>query len=979
MNNPTQSKPAQSNPTQARRLTVHMYHHTHWDREWWSTRERFRFRLVHTVDAILDALAADPELACFVLDGQTLVLKDYLQVRPFRREELTAQIRAGRLFVGPWHILPDEFLVSGEATIRNLWLGERTAQSLGIEVSRVGYLPDQFGHIAQMPQLLSGFEIGSSIVWRGFGGPPVGGEAGEAEVGRDSYLYPRARDSRFPAEMQNEFWWEALDGTRVLGVFLPLEYYRSHYKVNPADPALTEDQTIGRARRTSQYLTSYAATDVLLEPMGGDHLPVDPRLPGLLRQISGALDAEGVTYQISSLDAFVEEVRRQQDRVQVVWQGEGRAFGRKAHLLPGVLSARLYLKQHNARVQTTLERYAEPLQALHWLLGERYEHDYLWTAWERLIENHPHDSICGCSIDQVHREMVTRFDEAQQMADLLAEDAHASLGVRIDTSFAAGGSTLSVFNPLNWSRTDEARVQMNSFLEITPDTWALVDAQGQEHPFQVRTVYSTVEKAEPFAWLGTAPARPHDANEFTELSFLAPDVPGLGYRTFALRPREVPLSSHRVRPYQVLGNVALDKGAAAVSDLAVGPATLENALLRVAVNTENGSLDLLDKTTGLSYSGLNSFDDGGDNGDTYNYAWPLGDQVFGTDRVQPRLSWVEVGPVRATLRITWVWSLPAGLTEDRQSRSPEHVAFVLHSDVTLLAGVRRVDVRTHFENAARDHRLRARFPLGVPVTASSAETQFGVIDRPVTLPDDQRGSSEPAVHEHPQMTFVSLTDGQRGLTLLNRGLPEFSASEDGTLSLTVLRAVGWLSREDFLTRVGGAGPTTATPEAQMLGPVVAEYSLLPHAGSWAEAEAWQAAHDFNAPLHTAPHTSQVVPIRNRHRDLRPSLPPNGQLIDVQGSVLVTAIKRAEDQDALIVRFVNLNSEPQPVSVRLGTELGLTVTAAQRVNLRENRVTKLEVVDGTVTLVARPSEIVTVALQAQPAPTHSQEFSEGDPR
>ena len=419
-------------------LTVHMYHHTHWDREWWSTRERFRFRLVHTIDAILDALAAGPELNSFVLDGQTLVLTDYLQVRPGRRDELARLIQGGRLFVGPWHILPDEFLVSGEATVRNLWLGERTARALGVEVSRVGYLPDQFGHIAQMPQLLAGFEIDSAIVWRGFGGPPVGGQAGEAEVGLDSYLYPRARDARFPAAMQNEFWWEAPDGTRILGVFLPLEYYRSHYKVNPDDLAFTEDQTTGRARRTSRYLRSYAATDVVLEPMGGDHLPVDPRLPQLLDGINQALGPEGVHYRISSLDAFVRDVRSQQERIQVVWHGEGRAFGRKAHLLPGVLSARLYLKQRNAQAQTALERYAEPLQAIHWLLGERYEHEYLWTAWERLIENHPHDSICGCSIDQVHREMMVRFDEAQQMADLLAEDAHGSIAARVEPGLCAG-------------------------------------------------------------------------------------------------------------------------------------------------------------------------------------------------------------------------------------------------------------------------------------------------------------------------------------------------------------------------------------------------------------------------------------------------------------------------------------------------------------------------------------------------------------
>ncbi|UBV44260.1 glycosyl hydrolase-related protein (plasmid) [Deinococcus taeanensis] len=950
--------------TPARRsLRVHMYHHTHWDREWWSTRERFRFRLVHTVDAILDALDAGPDLSCFVLDGQTLVMRDYLQVRPGRQAALVNHVRSGRLFVGPWHILPDEFLVSGEATVRNLWLGERTARQYGVPLSRVGYLPDQFGHIAQMPQILSGFGITSAVVWRGFGGPPVGGPAGGAEVGLDTYLYPRARDPRFPAEMHSEFWWEAPDGTRVLGVFLPLEYYRGHYKVRPGDPAFTSDQTVGRARRTSAYLGSYAATDALLEPMGGDHLPVDPRLPGLLRDINGALAGDGVEYRLSSLDAFVEDVRTQQERVQVVWQGEGRAFGRKAHLLPGVLSARLHLKQRNARVQTALERYAEPLQALHWLLGEPYEATYLWTAWERLIENHPHDSICGCSIDQVHREMITRFDEAQQMADLLAEDAHASIAARVDAQFAQGGEVITVFNPLNWARTDEARVLLNSFLEVTPEGWTLLDHLGQPCPFQVVTVRSDVEKAEPFAWLGSEAQRPHDANEFTEVRFIARDVPGLGYRSYALRRRETPLAHGRVRPYAVLGNVALDKGDGAPSDLAAGPGTLDNAWLRVPVDPRDGSLELLDKSTGFTYSGLNAFDDGGDNGDTYNYAWPLGDQLFHTSGVTPRLSWVEVGPARATLRVTWPLSLPEGLTGDRQSRSPRHVPLLLHSDVTLLAGVKRVDIRTHFDNAARDHRLRAHFPLGRTVTCSSAETQYGVVDRPVTLPGDQRGSSEPAVHEHPQMTFASVSDGERGLTVLNRGLPEFSATPGGTLVLTVLRAVGWLSREDLLTRAGGAGPTTATPEAQMPGPVCAEYSLFPHAGTWTQADAWQAAHDFNAPLHAAAQTSQIVPLRNRHRERTGTLPPAGQFVNLSGRVLLTALKRAEDRPELIVRFVNPTPEPQAVTV--GTLRPLT--AAQRVNLREEPAQALAVTGDGVHLTARPWEIVTLALTVEVTP------------
>ncbi|GHF53516.1 alpha-mannosidase [Deinococcus metalli] len=950
--------PAAPGPAPLRPLSVHVYHHTHWDREWWGTRERFRFRLMHTVDAVLGALDADPALTCFVLDGQTIILTDYLEVRPAERERVSDLIRAGRLFVGPWHILPDEFLVSGEATIRNLWLGRRVAAALDVPLSGVGYLPDQFGHTAQMPQILRGFGIDSAVVWRGFGAPPLGGDDGDGEVGHDIYRYARSRDPRFPARTQNEFWWEAPDGTRVLGIYLPLEYYRSHHKERADDPEFTRDQTHGRARRTLAHLGAYSATGVVLEPLGGDHLPVDPRLPRLLREIGAELDGEGVTYRLSSLDAYVAAVREHEERISVVWPGEGRAFGRKAHLLPAVLSARMPLKQRNARAQSELERYAEPLQALAGALGERHESDYLWHAWDTLIQNHPHDSICGCSTDQVHREMVTRFDEAEQAAAVLAEDALGSVLARVDTAFAGGGQVIGVFNPLNWPRSELTTALLSPHLEITPEGWALHDEHGSEVPFQVQVHRHPTDKSEPWSWLPRAGHRSHDNDVFTAVSFVATDVPGIGYRTYALRPRDVYTPQERVRPYAVAGNVALDKGHHA-AELQVGPGTLENAHLKVTVEPD-GSVTLLDRASGQTYAGLNTFDDGGDNGDTYNYAWPLGDQILSSAGATVRTEWVEVGPARATLRVTRRWALPAGLSADRQSRSADDVPFVIHSDLTLTPGARRLDIRTHGENTARDHRLRALFPLGGPATMSSAESQFAVVDRPTALPDDQRGSSEPAVHEHPQQSFVSVWGGVRGLTVANRGLPEFSAGEDGTLRLTLLRCVGYLSRDDLLTRVGGAGPTIPTPDAQLLGPFEAEYSVIPHAGTWDDAQVWQGAHAFNAPLRAQARTSQVLPLRNAHRDEAVTLPPSGQLVDLDGGVLLSALKRAENGEALIVRFVNLSAAARDATLRAHW----SVRRAARVDLREHELAELPVADGTVTVATRPWEIVTVALHLE---------------
>ena len=917
-------------------VRVVLYHHTHWDREWWATFQAFRFRLVQTLDRLLDTLEADPGFTCFVLDGQTIVLEDYLEVRPEQRERLVGLVRAGRIHVGPWYVLADQFLTSGEAVIRNLWLGERLARRLGVENRRVGYLPDQFGHIAQMPQLLRGFGIESAVVWRGFGAPPPADRLPAAPP----LEYPRRfhADGSYPDAMRSEFWWEAPDGTRVLGVYLALEYYRGHFK-----PSVPADE---RSRQFVEYMRPYSTTDAILEPYGGDHLPVDPRLPAIVAELAEQLAPEGIEYSIGSLEEYVEHVRRSAPELDVVWRGEGRAYGRRAHLLPGVLSTRLHLKRANRDAQVQLERYAEPFQAFEWQQGGRYEQEYLWTAWRHLVQNHPHDSICGCSIDQVHREMLWRFAQAQQAGELLALDAQERLAARMAPAPGEpeGAQAVVVFNPLNWTRTEAVSVLVDPRLGVEPAHWRLLDAAGKEVPFQARPL--------PGGRLLRT-----DSADWTEVTFAVRDLPGFGYRRFRFEARERALELGRVRPYTVLGDVARDKGAAATTGLAIGPGRLENEHLVVTVDEGDGTLAVVDRASGLEWRGLNALLDGGDAGDTYNHSAPLGDQLLRW-RGRARLTWIEKGPARATLRVTRAWSLPAGLSEDRDSRASDEVPAVIHCDVTLAAGARRVDIRTHFVNGARDHRLQACFPLGAPVATSAAESAFTVVERPTRLPAGERGSAEPAVPEHPQQAFASVSDGARGLTIANRGLPEFSATEDGELRLTLVRSVGWLSRDDLLSRVGGAGPAIATPEAQCLGEVEARYSIIPHAGGWEVAGAAREAHAFNAEPAAVAVVPQGLPLPHPRPAVERTLPPEGHLLEVEGDVMVTAVKRAEDNPWLVVRLVNLGSAPATARVR-------PAGGARRaflLDLREQPQAEFDLAGGGVELPVRPWQLATVGFE-----------------
>src|SRR6266567_1504157 len=283
----------------AEQLNIIIVPHTHWDREWYQTFQQFRMRLVSTIDTLLDILDRDPKFSYFMLDGQTIVLDDYLEVCPEQEERLRQHIRAGRILVGPWYLQPDEFLVSGEALVRNLQIGLHRASQFG-EPMHVGYVPDCFGHIAQLPQILRGFGIDNAIFWRG-----VGAEA-----------------------HKSEFYWAAPDGTSVLVIFLASAQGYSNARIMPLTP--TEFAT--RVELLSANLLPKVTTNALLFMNGSDHLRPQDGLPAVIEaanlllahidpehqklltrsseQNGNAHQYESIHVQMGTLPQYVEVIRQ---------------------------------------------------------------------------------------------------------------------------------------------------------------------------------------------------------------------------------------------------------------------------------------------------------------------------------------------------------------------------------------------------------------------------------------------------------------------------------------------------------------------------------------------------------------------------------------------------------------------------------------------------------------------------------------------
>ncbi|MBV8259013.1 MAG: hypothetical protein JO073_14470 [Actinobacteria bacterium] len=367
--------------------------HTHWDREWYLPFEQFRLRLAAVVDEVLETLERDPAFTSFTLDGQAIVLEDYLDARPENESRLRALLQARALEVGPSYVLPDEILVGGESLVRNLLLGRRVCRRFGVEPSAIGYEPDSFGHPAQLPQILAGFGLRTLLFSRG-----MGDELDELGV---------------------VFRWRAGGAEVVACQMLP--HYDNFARLGWYHDA--PERVEGIVTRFGEGLKR-AGVDTVLLANGSDHLPIEPRLPTVCRELSARF---GTEFRIGRYDDF-------QPAADGLPEHEGELVGsRLQNLLRGVNSARMYLKQANERAERRLLS-VETAAALRTLRGEDpYPDEDLRLAWRDLLRNHPHDSICGCSVDEVHRDMLVRWEQLHRGLDILERRALGVGGTLVNT------------------------------------------------------------------------------------------------------------------------------------------------------------------------------------------------------------------------------------------------------------------------------------------------------------------------------------------------------------------------------------------------------------------------------------------------------------------------------------------------------------------------------------------------------------------
>lgn len=884
-------------------MKIFLHTGTHWDREWYQTFQGFRFRLVNMMNDLMDGLEAHPDFGVFHADGQTVILEDFLAIEPHQKERLTKHIRSGRIVIGPWYCMPDEFLCSGESIIRNLRRGMRIAGEYGVTHCKNAYICDIFGHAAQTPQIFSGLDLHHTVLGRG----------------TNPHTTPRF------------FRWTSPDGSDVrvyrlaasngYGDYTADVCCGTVYDPHPDREAKMQDEPL--KARLKAFVDAHMAESNIPIVIAMNALDHDfPRWEvthhiELLRELYP--DAE--IYHVSpdeydcAIDEYIDELPRVHGELAETAKGKAGYL----HLITNTLSSRYPLKRENDILQTRMEKWIAPAYAFgltHASAG------YLDLMEKYLLLNHPHDSICGCSIDQVHRDMLYRFDQNRLIGDEIMKTVQATIAggapvVHVDGPIRTGdlisapadvGLTLRLFNPLPYDREETVTVPVTfpkgyrTYAEpfgFEPiNCFKLYDADGREVPYGITDI--VINRG------GTA----------TYTLSLRMKLCALGTTDLLIRSSEMPVRY--------------------VERLVTGQRTAENEHIALRVN-DDGTVDLTDKKTGATYAGLLAAVDDGEIGDGWYHANPVADRTVLSNAADIEIS--ENNAVRVTYKITQHLRLPVSYTRggwQKQDwglrRSEEYTTLDVVHYVTLARGERKLSVKTEIENTAMDHRLRLRLPTGIAGKTYYASQPFCIIPRETDDRPETAEWKEYGIIEKNTAGVVAKYGERGGFAFLSHyGLHECGVQGDGTMDITLFRAFC----QTIMTR--------GEPDGELLGEKLTfAYTLMPL--------------DADTPLSVLARTQDMAAAGIAAYTVKEIEGNRGHsLCRIDGDAFVYSTA-APLSDGMEIRLWNCSDDEAVGELTLPA--GYTEAALIELDGRE--IEKLPVEDGKVRLTAGKWKIVTVA-------------------
>lgn len=876
------------------KIKCHFISNTHWDREWRFSMQRTRFLLVNYIDMLLDIFEKEPRYKSFHLDSQTIPLQDYLEIRPERKDIIKKLISQKKILVGPWYTLPDEFSISGESIIRNLLLGHKIAKSFGY-VSKTGYSPFSWGQISQMPQIYKGFGIEMTAFYRGVNAQvaprsefiwqgPDGTEILASRLGkrpRYNVWYVLQRPVYWNVEDEND---RNVDWDCGYAPFKLMNKEFTDIDMKYAHPMFEyhKENVPQRALQAIEEQDNDWSTPHRFWSCGHDSSCPDIREVDLIKDSAETLAGRAEVFH-STFEQF------QQDVIDSVSSDLPKAFGEMRHysdskstspLLGWICSARMDIKQDNFKTERALIDYAEPLAVFSSMLGADYPGEFIDHAYQKMLENHGHDSIGGCSRGVVGDDMKFRSRQSREISTCVTEKALIDIAGSIDMSeYSSNGIAVIVYNPCAYARSEVMTAEI-----VIPKKWGcsefeIIGEEGNALDMQICKQQDTYQYIQ----------SPNDGVNmiFTtryDIKLSVPEIPQMGYRTFMVKPID-------------------KKTFKFAKSMVTGPQTMENENIKVDINC-NGTLKVLDKNSKQVYDQMGYFRDSAELGNPWEHDTGEDIQAFTTLNEKANVILIEDGHLESSYRVEIDWRLPAKKRVDSKGRSEKFELFKIVNIVTLKKDGKWVDINTRVYNTVEDHYLQVVFPAGIKSDHVDVQSQFDVVTRSVVLPQDPDFREAPQA-EQPMNSFVDISDTSRGLAILNEGLKAYEATESDMpeLRLTLIRAFPL----KLCATTEWSDYSEIDKSSQCLGLNEFHYAIMPHKADWQQGNLWFESERFNLSMLAA----QIAPSKCGHE------PASKSFFEMDSdNIHISAVKRSENSDGWTVRLFNPSSGDISTKIRL---------------------------------------------------------------
>lgn len=885
---------------------IHVIPHSHWDREWYFTTSRSKVYLMKDLGDVLNTLENDPEFKYFMVDAQGSLLDDYIKWRPQDKERISKLVNDGRLVIGPWYTQTDQLVISGESIVRNMYYGMKRCESFG-KYMNVGYVPDSFGQSGNMPQIYRQFGIEDTLFWRGVSDDMV---------------------------KHTDYNWRGDDGSVVFTTQIPFGYY-----IGGNIPEEPEENEEFWQKECLEKAGGRSATRHIYFPNGFDQAPVRTNLPQLVKE-RNEKDPEN-EYVISCIEDYIKDVKSENPELEEV-QGE-LVIAKHMRIHKSIFSSRSDLKVMNTQIQNYVTNVMEPLLTISYNLGNEYPHEAVAEIWKLLFENAAHDSIGSCISDTANEDVYVRYKQARDIAVNLVE-LHSRLiatNVKNDADM-----TFTAINTLPQKRKDTVIVKTY----VPGGKFAIIDEKGNDVDYTIIKSRDLTDYVLSQTIM-LDPSRkfyvPDQVLEVT-MAIKANDVPALGYVQYSIDTQK---DSHKE---------TADKK------------VLENKYYTIEVE-ENGSLTIVDKANNVTYKNQGILVENGDDGDSFNYSPPRKDmEVFSNEsKCTVKISGSDIYD-QAEIHFDMI--VPADL--DERAEGKVSVTMLVDMTVALRKDSKVIDFNVKVDNKGLSHRLCVLFDSQIVSAFNYADQQFGLIKRPnyyekemklymesmnnktekkagiqelANWANDQSTWQEPPISIEPTQSYVSLTDGKTGIAVIPQGVREYEVLDDSKIRLTLFRTYGFMGKENLIYRPGRASGERIieTPAAQLLKEMEFNFGFTSYAGDINDSDIDTLAKQYNTNLEVYTYAEFLNGrLIFSQREIEGQNAKIHSLFETEGNLVVSAVKKAEEDDGYIIRLYN-GKDHKDLDDKI--KFNFDIKEAYYTNLKEEKTEEIKVENNTISV------------------------------